>query len=505
MRRKLGLAFLYSVFGFLTYVLFLYLTFPSDAARDRLVYEANQAGIRMQLVGVRPVFPLGVTLEGVDIYRSNKGKRKSPTSDLLRPAVSPGFLDDEEPRTGAAKNQSNTKEDKEARGDADQEGTTAAEIPVVSVERVTINSLLPLVLPSSGTRGSVDFDADLYGGTATGSYAEDEETVTVSLAADDLDLSRYPVVGDDFDVRLTGKLGVNADLSINKRKIRDSNGNVSISLKDFALLKGSKIKGFDIPMTLAFRFSGGDADVKNGRVEFKNLKLESTPLTMEINGSIMLNKTLSRCRLNLKVALKFGDELAVAGAFLSSSAKSDDGYYHYIISGPLERLRHRPDRLAARKRGVNRNRGKNRPRVGGDDDGLPKPRGLSSVGRDHRRGRSPVLDDEERKRLREERRKRAEERRKRRQAMREARMRELEERRRLGPGVHGPGIVPEPDLLAPVPDVDVRYREFEDGQEGDVPPEVPEVEPGPDMEPGQEDLGPDLPQDMEPGEWEDQE
>ncbi len=369
------------------------------------------------------------------------------------------------------------------------------------MDRVTIASLLPLLLPGDGTKGPIDFDADLYGGTARGSYEDTEETIAVSLDASGLDLSRYAFATEDFNLRLTGILGVDADLTINKKRIRESNGMVHLSLKDLSIQKGSTIKGFDIPMTLAFTFSGGEAAVDKGRVQFEDLTLESAPLTIKVNGSIMLNRTLSRCRFNLKVAMKFGDDLAVVAAFLSSSAKSDDGYYHYVLSGPLERLRTRPDRLAARRAGAGRKKkslGPSRP----DDEetfrpGLPRPRGTSStIGGTRRRSRPPILDSEERRRLREERRKRAEERRKRRQALREARMRELEARRNLGGEGEEPyGELPPVDVIPPVPGVD-RYRDYDES------PGEPQGEPANDqqLEPV-EDLGPDLPQDV-PGDWE---
>ncbi len=506
MIRKLGMAVLYSLFGLVAYVFFLYLTFPSDVARDRLVYEANRAGIRMQLVGLSPSFPFGVTLEGVDVYPPNKGSKRKSASDALRPPVAPGILGDVQAKTIEAK----TNKEGLAAGTAQAENQeiqsdAPVEIPILSVDTVTISSLLPFVIPADGTYGSVGFDAELYGGSARGSYAESEDTIQLTLSAEKLDLGRYPLTGEDYQLQLAGLLGVDADLSISKAKIRESNGTVHLSLEDLAILKGSRIKGFDIPMTLAFVFSGGDAEVNSGRVEFKNMKLESRPLTVEVNGSIMLNKTLARCRFNLKVALKFGDELAVVAAFLSSSAKSNDGYYHYIISGPFERLRTRPDRLAARKRGIDR--GRRAGSVSGPmslerdtlRSGLPRPRGKpSSLDRDRRRGRPPVLDSEERKRLREERRKRAEERRKRRQAMREARMRELQERRNMEPEFDGRIDEPGVDMLPSVPDVELRYREYDEPPDPGEPQDV--VEPGQDVDQGGA-LGPDLPQDV-PGGWE---
>src|SRR5688572_22168590 len=138
MKRKLAMAALYSLFGAITYLLFLFLTFPSDAARDRMVYEANKAGIRMQLQGFRPALPTGITLTGVDIYgptadQSNPASRRA-RARMPRPAdpeAGPGTeagaeLDAEPPAPDAA---------------AAPADPSKPESPLLTLDRVTLTSL----------------------------------------------------------------------------------------------------------------------------------------------------------------------------------------------------------------------------------------------------------------------------------------------------------------------------------------------------------------------------
>jgi len=471
MKRKLMYDALYSLVGLVTYLLFLYLTFPSDVARERLVYEANKAGVRMQMVGFRPSPPWGLSLTGVDIYgfgessSSEKRGRRGAASKGLDAARSmeaaiggPGadvVVPDAVPAADGAVGAVGAPEEALPGGIAvpgaatGSEGATVAttggaatvnaaasaepaEAPLLSFDRLRIASLLPLLSPS-GLSGMVNFDGDLYGGEVEGAYGKEGEDTRIALKLNDLDLARYPMQGESFDMKTSGRFGLNVDLLVNKEKIRDSTGKIDLALQNLIIHKGSKVKGFDIPLELAFKVSGGAMEVKNGRADLTELKLESPPLTILVSGSVTLNAVPARSRFNLKVSLKFGDELKVVSAFLPETARSDDGFYHYILSGPFDNLRTRPDRLAARRK----DRG--RPTAAGGSSDFPDrptppgigrppmpdlPGPLSTRGDDGGSAgfRPPILDDAERERLREERRKRAEERRKRREELRQRRL-----------------------------------------------------------------------------------
>src|SRR5688572_12502549 len=63
---KLGVA--YSAFGFFCFILFLYLTFPYDAFRDRLVGEARRAGFDVSIQSIGPGL-MGITANGVRVER----------------------------------------------------------------------------------------------------------------------------------------------------------------------------------------------------------------------------------------------------------------------------------------------------------------------------------------------------------------------------------------------------------------------------------------------------
>lgn len=499
MKKTLLFFVLNSLLGTLVYFAVLYLTFPSDTARDRIVYEANKAGYKLQLVSVKPTWPWGFTLEGVDFYgvddaaaaaaRRAKAKRAkakdldkaADTStengtdknaeklslEVVTPIPLPPLPGSESAATPAGKDAGN-KDGKSAEAKPEP-----ADAPLLTLDSVSVTSLLGAALSQGKIIEGVDFAAELYGGDVSGTYGQADGLTSLKLNASGLDLGRYPFQTDSFDLKLSGIFGMDCDLSLQKDKIRESEGAVSFKFENLHLAKGSKIKGFDLPFETTFTVTGTQTEVKNGRIEFQELKLESAPLTITVTGSIMLNASLMRSRANLKVMLKFGDELKLVAAFLPESAKGPDGTAHYVLSGPLNNLKPRPDRIAARKGGRDTG-GIPRPGYGGEDGasrpmpgrppipGLPNIPGMPPMPGMNDDGpnafRAPVLDDEERERLREERRKRAEERRKRREELRQRRL-------ELGNNPDRPGFTGGPgELPGSVPSIE---------EVPDAPPDFP--------------------------------
>lgn len=490
MKRAILFFLANSLLGTLVYGLVLYLTFPSDAARDRLIYEANKAGVRMQLVGVKPAWPWGFTLHGLDIYsfgdgsstvrtsiRSKKDKEDDKASapdaaapDAGAPPVPPGVA----PENAAA-----------GTGDkvASVPPTDPAEAPVLTLDRVSVTSLLKTLMSGGKTVDGINFDASLYGGSLSGSYGQEDEFSKIAVKAEKIDLAKYPFQGESYSVKASGVVGLDVDLSLHKDKVRESSGTFAFLADTITLYKGSKVKGVDIPMDVTFKVSGGSAEIKNGRAELQELKLESAPITVTVTGSIMLNQSFMRSRANLKVAILYGDELKMVAAFSPESARSADGAVHYIMSGPLNNLRTRPDRLAARRaeRKLGGTPGVNPPAGFSADmadrppmprppmPGFTGPNGMPEPGEMNLPGvlRPPVLDEEERERLREERRKRAEERRRRREELRQRRL------EMGGDAGYPPGMVGDPnpgnDNTNDAPDVQP------------VEPQEPEEDGVPDM------------------------
>lgn len=479
MLSKLAYAMLYSLFGSLTYGLFLYMTFPSEAVRDRIVYEANQAGVKMQVLDVKPAFPTGLTLEGIDLYAIGKDKKAAARR-----------------RAQAARRRARA-HGADSTGD---EGLPTpsptpapkAPMPVLTVDELTIASLLPLVTPKGTARSPLEFDMRLYQGSAEGAYSTNDLQTHVRFDLKDVNLASVPMEGDSFSIRAEGNLGFTMDLTLDNERIRNSSGQMDLHLDRLVIRKETVIRGMNLPVELPFKVSGGHFDVKNGRATLDELKLVSDPLEVVVTGHIALNSKLSRSRLNLKVAFKFGDALAIGRNFADKDTLTDDDFFHYSLTGLIDNPRWRPDRAAARaKRRRNASTGKpRRERAHGPDRGAGGP---GSPGRSRYKPmnipgiRSPIMDEEERARIREERRRRAEERRRRREEMRR--------RRLLNEESGGPGRIPR--LRPPVPlsreDDDVDFDERE--PVGIIRPEMPG-----DLEEGEEPEAIDSEQ--EPEVWE---
>lgn len=536
MKRKLLFFLFNSLLGTFLYCLFLYYMFPSEVVRQRIIYEAYQKGIRMQLESVKPSFPYGLTFYNLELYsmddkakreRDKKKKNNSPAQNVdsadsttnKNPNRSPNFesapidsrnidganstksendMDKEPPLSDEMRNSSDAlknisadtgpniaepppsgdddkssrKERKKKNRKKDQENEEGAlggsesasnnssskkgensagteEKPFLVVESFTIDSLLPIAEyaknykkddKASQKLDPISFSGKLYGGDLKGTYQKDPEGQTIDLKVSSFDLSNYPIKTENNDVKMKGFLNIDTHLLL-AGKTKDSQGSITIAFKNFVVTKGSKVATIDIPMDLAFEHKAEPIEVKNGRAEFEEFHLVSGPVTIDITGFLMINPEISRSRLNLKAAIRFGEDLKLLTAFLPSQAKAEDGSFHYVISGQLNRLNTRPDRLSARRSGK-KDRASKIIRENDPSDskftpdfppGMPMPPGMPGrpgpngftpsdfVPPGSMNGLSSESDPLEREKLREQRRQRAEERRRQRELLRRQR------------------------------------------------------------------------------------
>ena len=418
----LGRSLVMSVISGLSYLAVFYVTFPGDAVKSKIMTEARKKQIDLRIGDLHPSGFDGLTLEGVSVATMDDPKANSKKSRVRgRARLARGNVDDEG-------------------GDEDTptpvpepQAAAPARSPFLNADRVTAHvDMLPLLRSGDDRTLSVDLDADLYGGNTTGTLELAKETTSIDLIGKEMDLAKYPFDGESFQLQTEGFLAFATDLTLHKKNYRESVGTVNAGIQGFKIAKGSKVKGLDLPSDLVFSESVLNMEVAEGKAKITELKLVGEELTVEGDGQIYLQSDLTRARLNLKIRFKLGKSLEQYAVFIPSTAKSDDGWYHYIISGKLTDPRARPDRASARRGGKGRTSAAT-PSVEDEGDmpqgmmdriGRPMP-GITSVP-----GASAGGDDdndrrrEDRRRLAEERRSRREERLKR---LREARERRGEE------------------------------------------------------------------------------
>ncbi len=292
--------------GGVVFALAFYITFPSDTVAERIAWEAQE---RLELaVDVEKPKPKGI---GGVRFKSLQVGKLPKGDEPVRPFLSLG--------------------------------KTWVKVGLIKA-----------------LRGEVDarFDGVLFDGKAKGDVQYSETAIAADVTLDDLQVSAFPLQGETWSIDGAGSLDGKVDLSIDQEDVTQSQGQVSFDFDGLTFLEGSQIYGLDFETV--FTEAGGRITVENGRATIDKAKFKGDKLEGEATGYVSLKKDLVKSRMALKVKFKLLDEsldgLLAIKMGKNPSHKDDKGFYHYLISGPIDRPRPREDRAAARR--SNRNKGK---------------------------------------------------------------------------------------------------------------------------------------------------
>ena len=273
----------------------LYVTFPSDVAKERVIHEfdkANEGEFALQMGDLSLWRLTGVQMDQVEVMALKRGKR---SKDNPKPGM---------------------------------EATSFLKLDELALRA----QLLPLAL---GQR-AVAFSAELWGGTIDGTFSTSTALTEVEGEAHDLDLSRFPIQNGETVLNLVGTLDAEASLSLNTEELKESKGKLRVGFSSLGLGDGSKAGGFGLPV-VSFTKAEVIFEVKDGKMEVTSGDFESSELTATLSGDITLNKKLSRSRNRLELAFSLPpnlDELARIAPEMKR-ARDEDGKYHAMISGTL--------------------------------------------------------------------------------------------------------------------------------------------------------------------------
>lgn len=351
----------------------LYLTFPSDAARDRMVYEVDNSTNSqnaLRLDSVRPWLLTGAHLSNVQLFSIPKTRNFRRTGDVQEPT--PKLL--------------------------------------LKAEKAAARlRLLPLL---SGTR-SVGLSADLYGGDLGGTVGVKGSKVELDLLAKELDLAQYPLEGASWSAELEGRLRARVDLKLDQEDTRSGRGFIRFEFSDLKV-NSANVMGMDLGEAT---FSEGllSFTVANGRAEVKKGQFTSDKLSLKLDGSINVNKPFSRSRLDLDMEVTLADELDAMASILPrlKDARDDAGVFHFSCSGIVERPVCREKRQSS-----GRSRSTRSPSTASSSRSIGRDSGTTSV--------KSERSDEDMDQRRKDREERIKERRERIKAEREARLKERE-------------------------------------------------------------------------------
>lgn len=352
MIRRVLFGFGALLWGGAAFLLGLYVTFPAEVARERVVYEFGEWSKHEYAldIGDLSLWRLsGLSLDEVTFYTVKKGRR---TKDNPEP---------EKERT-----------------------------PLVSFDALSVRAS-PLGLVT-GKRAAA-FVAEIYGGAIDGTFAQSDAAVELAFDAEDVDLGKLPVETEQMSLKLLGLLSGEADLTFDQTDTKKSAGFLRLGFDGLGLGAESSVAGFTLP-EVVFSKAAVAFEIKEGKLEVTEGAFEGETLDAELSGDIVLNKKLLRSRNRMELAFSLPedlDKLAQLAPDLKRS-RDDEGKYHMSIGGTILSPTARFARAGAK-------------RAGRDEDG---PIGLADGPRIGAAGDREDMSDEER---REARRKRIEERR----------------------------------------------------------------------------------------------
>jgi type II secretion system protein N len=284
-----------AAWGGLTFLIGLYVTFPSTVAKDRLVYEFGEATNDDYALGVGglSLWRLsGVDLDDVTLYKVVKGRR--------------------------------------GKGEAKSKGERA--------EVLHLDGLGVRAAPLSMLMGkkAAAFAASVYGGAIDGEYATAQDLVELSFDAGDVDLSQLPFEKPEMSLKLKGILAGEADLSFDTDDVKKSTGSLKLSFDGLGLGPDSMMGGFQLP-EVNFSRAAVSFEVKEGKLEVTEGDFTSDSLEATLSGDIVLNKKLTRSRNRLELVFSLPediDKLAQIAPDLKR-ARDDEGKYHLNIGGTV--------------------------------------------------------------------------------------------------------------------------------------------------------------------------
>jgi len=285
----------YGIFAAAALALSLRLTFPSEAVRERLIYEAGARGLEVEVKSVHPHSLLGVSMDGVALTDASGLK-----------------------------------------------------VPVEHVEAKL--EVLPLLLG----RRVVKVKAEVYDGTIEGSAALFSAERRWAFSAEGVNLSRALPIRRALSMDLSGAASGSLDLTLPGGSLEKASGTVELRVLR-AALGGGQVPIPPLPGTLtlppiALGTASASAKVEGGRVTID--KLETRGGDVELTGegiAAVLQPRLEYAPLAGQARVRPAPSLwqkpaaaALRPVLETALPRAPDGSYRFQLSGTLGHPQLRP-------------------------------------------------------------------------------------------------------------------------------------------------------------------
>lgn len=217
--------------------------------------------------------------------------------------------------------------------------------------------LLPLLL----LHKTVNFDADMLGGSIDGQVSEVGKDRTIDLEFDGIDIGQVGQVKQAIGLPLQGQLYGTIKLELPGGKASKGNGTIALELRELTLGDSKaklKIPGMGGEGLTIQRLAVGtlivEGEAKDGQLKLTKLSSNGPDLTIEGEGKVVLrelaNESLVDVTLKLDVSEAYKKKSpANESLFMlldmapeGKAAKRPEGGYGIRLSGPLARLKPLP-------------------------------------------------------------------------------------------------------------------------------------------------------------------
>ncbi|MEM1029292.1 MAG: type II secretion system protein GspN [Myxococcota bacterium] len=349
----------YPMFYLGSLLFFLYVTFPFEPVRDRIVAEFDRAQAAKK--GRRPgEQPMRLQIDGLDGHWVT-GVEMTGVRLIIPPKVA---------LPGAKKKGGLAGFGSGGASDGGDDKDTVAKPTELFIDRATARVQLWSLLTGDLR---VDVEAEAFGGTVSGTVPGGG-VGDVDVSFEGIQLGRIAPLADVLQgIPVFGLASGQITLEPREKKFSKADGKVAIQIDGLKLGKKTKndegqvedvvsIQGMSVPSVQAGRLTIA-GDVSNGLLTFTEVLGQGRDFEVVGEGKLKLSDVWNRSTLDAFLKFKFTDAyrsssdatIALLGKPGASGrplvempgsplgrAKADEGFYRFQLKGPLGRLKPRP-------------------------------------------------------------------------------------------------------------------------------------------------------------------
>jgi len=298
--RRLGKLGAMAGFGFMVFLVVLYVTLPYGRFKDYLASQVSSYGYDLEAKHAGPSLGIGMTLKEVSLVSRPTGTGK-PTRILIDKA-----------KLGV--------------------------------------SLLSYLMGSKAVSASVD----VFGGEIDLDLNIGKDDASVGGKVSEIDLAEIPWVKSLINLPMSGKFDVKLKLDVPKQRLSESKGELQWDCTACAIGDGKAklvvagnpmlAEGLGLPKIRLGDF-GGKVAIDKGIGRLQNVQFKSPDMEASVEGEIHLAQPVASSRVDLYVRFKLSDSLLRSSEklrtimdFTAQMGKRPDGFIGFRMSGTFQNM-----------------------------------------------------------------------------------------------------------------------------------------------------------------------